>query len=228
MKTTHTLSGLTLNTVENYRVAAIQGLAAYRAGSHRVLNAIDSAFERILVVPVAKLTAAGADRLNDARSTMNSLAVKGIDSMADRTSQVIEMSLDTTATQLNKVADLAAGIENTIIANTLQTVSRLSLPGAKVAQAVSGKVADGARALAGRVAGNPVDRKIAAVRKSVKTAVQAVAQPAARRAARVAKPVLAAKPRKSMKAASVAKAVQPRRAGKQAVRTSAKQTSAAA
>jgi hypothetical protein len=70
--------------------------------------------------------------------------------------KAIDLGADTAVAQLTKVADFAAGIDNAYVAGGLQTAARLTMPGAKVALVVSGKMVDGAQALAQAAAGQPV------------------------------------------------------------------------
>jgi hypothetical protein len=85
------------------------------------------------------------------------------------------------------VAKFAAGIDNEIVANGLQTAARLTMPGAKVALVVSSRVVDGANALADAAGARPVrkavgkaaagaKRKAAPVARTAKGAVTTAAQ----------------------------------------------------
>jgi hypothetical protein len=184
-----TLSRVTLQTLENYRTAATQAVVAYRLGSHRLVGVVNGALENTVYPRTAKLAPRATDRMNDVRGNVSDIVVKGIDQVAERTGQVIDLGADTAVAQVTKVADFAAGIDNSMVAGGLQTAARLTMPGAKVALVVSGKVADGAQALAQAAAGKPV---------------KAAARKAGARVQRVAKPVL--RQAKAIKAANAAKA----------------------
>lgn len=180
--TTATLSNLTLQTLDNYRTAANQAVAAYRLGSHRLVGVFNSTLENSVYPRTAKLAPKTTRRMDGVRGNMSDVVVKGIDQVAERTEQAIEMGSTAAAAQVKKAARFAAGIDNALVASGLQTAARLSMPGAKVALAVSGKVAEGANALAGAAGARPARK---ATRKSTVKAVTKTkrqAAPAVRRA----------------------------------------------
>ncbi|MFH7044596.1 hypothetical protein ABT392_20085 [Paucibacter sp. JuS9] len=198
-----TLTHVTLNTVEQCRSAATQVVKAYRLGGHRVIGKVKTSNERV--------------------NTLTQLAAKGVDQVADRSEQLIDISAKTTATQISKAAKFANSIDNPVLANGLQTASRLSLPSALAVLAVAGKAAAGADSLVkavevkrparkARAAVKPLASKVA---KKVVKAAKAVAKPAA-------KPVRKAPARRAAAPAAVvapvvAKAKRVRVAAKQAV-----------
>lgn len=161
--TTPTLSHLTLQTLDNYRTAASQAVVAYRVGSHRLVNAFNDTLENSVYPRTAKLAPKTTRRMDGVRGNVSDVVVKGIDQVAERTEQAIEMGSTAAAAQVKKAARFAAGIDNNLVASGLQTAARLTVPGAKVALAVSGKVAEGAHALAGAAGARPVRK---AVRKT--------------------------------------------------------------
>jgi hypothetical protein len=173
-----TLSRVTLQTLENYRMAANQAVKAYRLGSHRLVGVVNGALENTVYPRTAKLAPRATDRMNGVRGNVSDIVVKGIDQVAESTGKAIDLGADAALAQVTKVADFAAGIDNAMVAGGLQTAARLTMPGAKVALVVSGKVAGGAQALAQAAAGKPVR---AAARKA-STRVQRAAKPVLRKA----------------------------------------------
>jgi hypothetical protein len=185
--TTQTLSRVTLQTLENYRTAATQAVVAYRLGSHRLVGVVNGALENNLYPRTAKLAPGATERMNEVRGNVSDIVIKGIDQMAERTEKAIDLGADTAAAQVAKVADFAAGIDNEMVVNGLQTAVRLSMPGAKLALVVSGKVAERAEALVEAAGGKPVKkamrragavakRKTAPVARKAKVAVKTVAK----------------------------------------------------
>lgn len=177
--TATTLSSVTLKTLENYRSAAAQTVAAYRQGSHRLLGLVNGALENSVYPRTAKLAPRATQRLDQARGKASEIVVKGIDALADRTEQLIDRGSSAAAAQLGKVAALTAGIDNEVLANGLQTAARLAVPGAQVVLAVSGRLAEGASALAGAAGVRPL-------RSTARKATRKTA-PVARKAAPVAR-----------------------------------------
>jgi len=183
--TATTLTRVTLDTLANYGLAATKAMEAYRLGSHRLVDAVDKTLTERVYTRTAKVAPIATERLNTLRGNVSGGLVKGIDGLVARTEQAIEFSQATAASQLHKVAGYAAAIDNPVIANGLRTAARLSMPGAKVALALSSKVAESATALAGAAGAQPavVRKAKAAVKATAKTAVKrtrAVAQAAAK------------------------------------------------
>lgn len=215
---TPTLSHVTLQSIENYRAAAVETVAAYRVGSRRLVGVMNGALQNSVYPRTAMVAPRVTDRMDEVRGKVSDIVVKGIDQVAEGAEKAIELSSSTAASQLTKVAKFAAGIDNEIVANGLQAAARLTMPGAKVALLVSTRVAEGATALADAAGAHPV-RKVArkAVRKA-KASAPRKAAPAVRKAKAT---VTTAKRRvtKAVKAvdAPVAKVQRAARKAKQAV-----------
>ena len=190
------LSHVTLETLENYRNAAAQGVLAYRSGGHRLIGAVNGALQHRVYPRTAKLAPRATEFMNGVRGNVTQIVTKGLDQTAASAKTAIEFGANTAGTQLNKLVHFAAAVDSPAVANGLQTVARLTMPGAKVVLAISGKVAAGATALAEAAGARPVRR---AARKAA-AAPRRVAQ----RAAKAAKAPLA-KARRS--GAAVKKAV---------------------
>lgn len=215
---TQTLSHVTLQSIENYRAAAVQTVAAYRVGGRRLVGAMNGALQNSVYPRTAMVAPRVTDRMDEVRGKVSDIVVKGIDQVAEGAEKAIELSSSTAASQLTKVAKFAAGIDNEIVANGLQAAARLTMPGAKVALLVSTRVAEGATALADAAGAHPV-RKVArkAVRKA-KASAPRKAAPALRKAKATVK-TATRRATKAVKAvdAPVAKVQRAARKAKQAV-----------
>jgi hypothetical protein len=191
--TTQYLSHVTLETLENYRNAATQGVVACRSGGRRLIGVVNGALERRVYPRTAKVAPRATEFINELRGNVTQIVIKGLDQTAARAATAIEFGANTAGTQVNKLAQFAAAVDNAAVANGLHTVARLTMPGAKVALAISGKVAAGAMALAGAAGARPVRTAVrkaaAAPRRAVKRATQAAKAPLAkaRRTGRTAK-----------------------------------------
>ncbi len=179
---TQTLSHVTLQSIENYRAAAVQTVAAYRVGSRRLVGAMNGALQNSVYPRTAMVAPRVTDRMDEVRGKVSDIVVKGIDQVAEGAEKAIELSSSTAATQLTKAVKFAAGIDNEIVGSGLQAAARLTMPGAKVALMVSTRVAEGATALADAAGARPV-RKVArkAVRKA-KASAPRKAAPTVRKA----------------------------------------------
>ena len=177
-----TLTYMTLQTLDNYRDAANQAVVVYRLGSRRLVNVVNATLEHSVYPRTARLAPKTTRRMDGVRGNVSDVMVKGIDQVAERTEQAIEMGRAAAVEQIKKAARFAENIDNDLVAMGLQGAARLTLPGAKVALAVSNKVAQGANALAG-VAGARPERK--ADRKTVsKTARKTVRKTVGKAAAK--------------------------------------------
>lgn len=179
---TQTLSHVTLQSIENYRTAVVETVAAYRVGSRRLVGVMNGALQNSVYPRTAMVAPRVTDRMDEVRGKVSDIVVKGIDQVAEGAEKAIELSSSTATSQLTKVAKFAAGIDNEIVANGLQAAARLTMPGAKVALLVSTRVAEGATKLADAAGAHPV-RKVArkAVRKA-KASTQRKAAPIVRKA----------------------------------------------
>jgi hypothetical protein len=203
------LRTVTLKTLANYRHAAERAVGAYRAGGERLIavmrSSVDQAAQRG-AEPYVPGLAAALRRVGD---NMGDLATKGLGAVSERSERAIQFSAAGVTAQVKRVADLADGVDNRVVATSLQAAVRISLPGAQAALALSERVASGADKLADVAAGPAAARaksrakaasanksasKSAAqaasrLRRAVKTAaadvgaeVEAVAKPVVRRA----------------------------------------------
>ena len=175
------LSTVTLKTVANYRSAAEQAVGAYRVGGHRLIAAaqhgVDLAAKRGAEPYVPGLAAA----LRRAGDNVGSYAVKGVDAVSAGTERAIVMSANGVSIQVKRVAKLANGVDNRVVARSLQAAARISLPGAKVALTLSERVVAGADKLA-QVAAGPRKAKANAATKAKTKAAGAKVKAAPKRA----------------------------------------------
>jgi hypothetical protein len=161
--TTQTLSRITLETMANSRTVATQMVAAYGAGSRRLVQAVDGALQTRVLPRAAKLAPQAGQRLDALRDSVNSTVIKGIDRAVAQSEQLIVRSNGFAVTQVDRWADRVAGLDNALLASGLQTAARLTLPAAQLVLVVSGKAAEGATQLATAAGAHPVRR---AVRKA--------------------------------------------------------------
>jgi hypothetical protein len=170
--TIQTLSNVTLETIENYRHAAALAVGAYRAGSHRLIDAVNGGLEKNVYVRTVKVAPKLTSTLKQVRGGLSDIIVKGVDQFSMRTGKAIEVSSTTAAAQVSKVADFAAGIDNRAVVNGIDIAVRLSMPGAQAALAVSAKVAEGADKLS-RAVGVKKAKVVRAAKAAPKKLVRA-------------------------------------------------------
>ena len=175
-------SSATLATITNCRNAANQATRAYQLGGQRLIAALNSTIDSQVYRRTAKFAPKLTDGVSQVRGRLTDIIVKGIDGISSRAIQAVTFSSDTAAKQLSKAADRLAGVDNATAVKGLNAVARLSLPGAKLALAVSDMVAASAETLAdvasgkaaSAVAAAPVARRAKPQRAQVARAVKAV------------------------------------------------------
>jgi hypothetical protein len=179
--TVQTLSSVTLQTIENYRTAAIFAVDAYRVGSLRLIDAVNGGLVNSVYPRTSKVAPQLTKTVSQVRGDLSDIIVKGVGEVAARTDKVIELSSNTMADGVSKVAKFASSIDNPIVVNGLEAAVRFSLPGAQVARTVSAKVAKRADAMARVASGTKTSVKKAAAtaKKSTTTAKRKVARKAA-------------------------------------------------
>lgn len=218
--TKSTLRTVALETVANYRQVAEHAVGAYRASGHRLLAMMSRNLER----GTRRIAPTLAQALQQTTTKVGAVAAKGIDNVSARTERAIEIGSAGVTAQIDRVADLAQGIENRYVATGLEAVSRFSLTGAQAALTVSEKLAAGADALAQAVGGKHL-RGVKAVKRA-KSAVKAARRATAPARPKVAKPAPAQAARKQ--AASAKQAARPAAKAKATRRAATKVERAAA
>lgn len=219
--TKSTLRTVALETVANYRQVAEHAVGAYRASGHRLLAMMSRNLER----GTRRIAPTLAQALQQTTTKVGAVAAKGIDSVSARTERAIEIGSAGVTAQIDRVADLAQGIENRYVATGLEAVSRFSLTGAQAALTVSEKLAAGADALAQAVGGKHL-RGVKAVKRA-KSAVKAARRATAPARPKVAKPAPAQAAR-NKQAASAKQAARPAAKAKATRRAAPKVERAAA
>lgn len=209
------LRSVTLKTIENYRHAAEQTVEAYRASGKRLIRAVDRNLDRTVYKPAEKLAPRVNQRLQRARARLTDFANQGLDRLSATTGRAIEFGSTTAATQVTRTAERVDQIDNRYVATGLKTAAQMSMTGARLALAVSHRLADGADKLSKAAAGHARPTP----KPAVKPAVKRAARPA--RAKVQAAPVKAAASRKAVRAKAAPKKRAPRK-------SSAAATSAAA
>lgn len=168
--TTTSLRTVTLQTVANYHHAAERTLRAYRSGGQRLIAAVRQGVDQAAQRGAEPYVPALAAALRRAGDNLGQLANNGLDSVSERTSRVIEAGADGVRSQVRRVADLAGGVDNKLVAGGLQAAVRISMPGAQVALAVSERVASGADKLADLAGATRAKRAAKAAGKRVRRA----------------------------------------------------------
>ena len=228
------LRSLTLQTLSNVGRVAELSVGTYRDGGHRLIALVQRGIGQTAGRGARRLSprlAAVLRRISGLGDQVGGVAVKGLDAVSAGYERAISFGQSGLTTQVRRIAALADGIDNRVVNAGLRTAVRLSLPGARVAVAISERVAAGAETVHGKVAGvAPVPAKQAKTRNPSKPAAlakvvkatepvktarvrRAVSKPLVVAKA-VAKPTAPARKAKSVAQATPAKAPRVRAAAK--------------
>ena len=185
-----TLRAVTLKTVANYRHAAERAAGAYRAGGRRLIAVVQKGVDQAAQRGAEPYVPAFAAAMQRAGDTVGTLAVKSLEAVSAGTERAIELGADGVSTQVKRVAELAGGVENSVVVSGLQVAVRFTLPGAQAALALSERVAAGADKLAD-VAAGPRSTRAKAAAQRARRATPKLGQATARTAAKAAREVAA-------------------------------------
>ena len=199
------LRSLTLQTLSNVGRVAELSVGTYRDGGHRLIALVQRGIGQTAGRGARRLSprlAAVLRRISGLGDQVGGVAVKGLDAVSAGYERAISFGQSGLTTQVKRIAALADGIDNRVVNAGLRTAVRLSLPGARVALAISERVAAGAETVHGKVAGvAPVAAKQAKTRNPSKPAAVA-------KVVKAAEPVKTARVRRAVsKPLVVAKAV---------------------
>ena len=154
--TIQTLSSVTLATIENYRHAANLAARAYRTGTERLIDAVNTSLETRVDPRTSEFVPRLTKTMKQMRGRVSEFTVKRVDEVSGLAEKAVDIGSDGAARQVHRIADFAAGVETPILANGLQAAARLSMPTAKVALAVSKKVNEGAKTLSSVARGKSI------------------------------------------------------------------------
>jgi hypothetical protein len=182
----HTLSNVTLRTIQNYRHAATRVVGAYRAGSRRLIRVVNRSLDQRIEPRAKRLGPQLASALERTRSNVTAVMSRGVDSVANGSGKLIEFGAAAAVAPVKRATRFADSIANRTLAETVDVASRLMLPGAKFALALSTKVAGGADTLSNAVSGGSASEAASAAAGRAKRSV-AVASNQVSTAARKAK-----------------------------------------
>ena len=195
---------ITLATIENYRHATHDAMHAYQVGSLRLIDGLNKGIDEQVYSRTSKVAPQLTEALSTVRGRVTQIVVKGIDQVTSRTESAVGLGYDGAAKQVVRAADFAAGIDNALLSNGLQTAARWSLPTARAALVVSSKVSEGAKALSGAAAGQgfqPVAQKARRAQRQTTAASRRVGKAVRQGAATSRKTVRKAAGRAQRKAA---------------------------
>lgn len=166
-----TLSSTALQTIDNYARAASLTVKATRVGSSRLLDGVNSGLETQLYSRSVKVAPNLTEALTQLRDSLSEIIDGGVGKLSNGSERAIKAGTAKARVGVARVAGFSAQVKNPLLARSLSTAARLSMPGARAALAVSAGVVEGAGRLS-VLAGVPSTQAKAkrVVAKTVKSA----------------------------------------------------------
>ena len=162
-----TLSTTTLQAIDNYARAASLTVKAYRAGSSRLLDGVSHGLQTQVYSRSVKLAPNLTGALRQLRDSLNEIIEGGVGKLSSGSERVIKTGSAKARVGVSRVAGFSAKVKNPLLARSLSTAARLSMPGARAALAVSAGLVEGAGRLQ-RLAGGSVTVKKTVRKTSVR------------------------------------------------------------
>jgi hypothetical protein len=148
-----TLSAVAIHVVDQYSNAGKHLNQAYRTGVERLVGGANARYASFLQersIPLVN-EQVKSDLIN-AQQVLAGFLLKGVHAGTDRTAQAIDSVSSRATSGIQAIANTAARVEAAFDVKALATVRTLNMPGATLAAQVADKIAEGAKAVEGRVA----------------------------------------------------------------------------
>ena len=185
------LSSIALHVIGQYNEAGKTLVGAYRTGASRLLNGAASRYADFLGQRQLPLVnEAVKARLIDTQEKLNGFLSNRLDIDTGRIVSVMDRVAAGATGGIQSVASAASRVESQLGNSLLASLGSMHMPVANVSMQIADRIADGARQIETRVAGNAVGAKA----RTVKARVKARAKPAAPHATRKAVPSRTARP----------------------------------
>ena len=166
------LSSVVQNVIEDDRLVGKNLVEAYRVGGTFACGTLDKRVQAALVrVPL--LNDAVKTYVSNASKRLTQLVGKSVAAISDGADSVIDRVSDGATGALTQVASRAEGVDNKYAVQYVQLVSKLSMPGAKLAQNVSGRMAEGSTKLSDFVTTRAATKKTKGPKQSLKRKARA-------------------------------------------------------
>lgn len=155
---THSLSAVSLETINLYANAAKTIVGAYRAGTTRTLQGLEGRLSGGLNSERVQISESLKTSLLAAEQQIASLVQGSIEAAATAYERAIEAAATAATTGVNSVAAAGSQLQDSLPGNTAEALITLQMPGAQLSRDVAARVAEAAQQVAERVAeGVPVE-----------------------------------------------------------------------
>ncbi len=164
---TATITSAALHIVGQCNEANKHLVQAWRAGARRAIGSVGTAATRVNgLMGERKLPLVNQEfkaGIAHAHGTMTELLVKRVERDADRIVGLLDAVAHRTTTGIEAAARAAARAESALKIKASEPLRALNLPMAQIATQIADKVAEGAKALEARIAGDTNDEAVTTV-----------------------------------------------------------------
>lgn len=179
-----TLSAVAVDVIEAYGNTAINVINAYRAGSERVIDLVDTRFEAAVLSGAAPLNGNWRAGLIDAEKRLSGYYSRGLQYGTERAETAVGVAVDLAHKGVERFAANAERFDQATNVGALDLINRMALPAATAMSEVVFRIEQGTGELAKKAAGKPAVVKAAArkARVAKKATVKAKAKTTAKAA----------------------------------------------
>lgn len=160
------LSTVTTDLIESYGNTAKNMIQAYRMGHQRVALFVDQRWEKALQQSASPLRTEMRKNALAAQKSVNGLYVKGIALTSDGADVLVNKAVELAGKGVQKASATAGAFEKrTVVATTLNSLARFTVPAAVVVSGLAGKLEQGSSSLANTLTGKSTAVAVAPSRK---------------------------------------------------------------
>lgn len=175
-----TLNSVAIDVVGQYGLVGKNLLAAYRIGTMRIASQIADRYTAVVKSPSLPLADVSIrNSLVAAQQQFAGFVVNGVVRVTEQADAAIDRITDGTTEGIKRLGEVGQRLESVVGAPVADTMTKLNMPAAQISLKIAGRIAEGSKRLADRVAG--VDEAVAAEAAVVADEVEE-AKPRAKRA----------------------------------------------
>ena len=174
-----TINSVALDVVGQYGLVGKNLLAAYRIGTMRVASQIADRYTAMVKSPSLPLVDSSIrNSLVAAQQQFSGFVVNGVVRVTEQADAAIDRITEGTTQGIKRLGEVGQRIEAAVGTPVVNTMTKLNMPAAQISLKIAGRIAEGSKRLADRVAG--VEEAVAAEAAVVADAEEA--KPRAKRA----------------------------------------------
>lgn len=149
-----TIHSVAIDVVGQYGLVGKNLLAAYQAGTQRVVSQLNERYSAVIGSPSLPLVDASIrDSLVAAHRQLTGFVVDGVSRVVEGADAAIDRVTEGATQGIQRLGEAGQRIEAVVGAPFIDTVTQLNLPAAQISLQIAGGLAEGSRRLAERVAG---------------------------------------------------------------------------